>query len=210
MDGFWIWIAPDVPGDAQAWLRPALLCLPQVLPVEVLGRACIRSSLIFRDAMRKLGHRATVEVCDLLVEQDGRFQRVGTPLEGQPVADGFWSGHIVTIVDGILVDTTVWQADAAREGLVPAVAAVRRSPLTPVPEAHFGPGLSLRWFFGVRNETWKSTGDANPASRRPLVEALIDRIRTAEPRRPSPDTGRGPLTRAVRGPLTTIRPTGRE
>lgn len=199
MDDFWIWIAADVPDDVRRWLYSALLCLPKVLPIEVLGRACIQSSLIFRDTMRKLGHRATVEVCDLLVEHDGHFQRIGAPHDGAPVPEGFWSGHLVCVVDGnILVDTTVWQSRAASEGVVPAAVAVRRSPLTPVPEAGFGPGLSLRWFFGIKNQTWMNTQDAAPASRRELVEALVARIRaSASPASAFPP--RGLLTRAVRG-----------
>jgi len=152
-------------------------------------RACVLASLTVRDFLRHLGFAA--QVCPVATvvwaERDGQKLHsvgIGAPHD-QRRRDGYWCGHLVATVEGLLIDPTLYQAKRPAWPELPGMMAI---PLMPRPWRRGWWGLKIMagldlpdgttlvgWFDNPRNDDWRRGPDALDDKRRAgVVAALLD------------------------------------
>lgn len=163
--------------------------------------SCVLSSLAVRDFLWKVGFKraevAPVYIVVRALREDGtEIHSVGCgdhnvfPIQTRHhghVTDTatHWSGHMVVLVNGWLIDPTVYQAKRQQW---PELAGMMAAPLFDDPFAHGGdlPLLSgfqakqphdgstllLSWWHQPHNTRWRGGGDCEKDRRAPVVKAM--------------------------------------
>lgn len=181
------------------YLHPSLESLKLAQP----GRSyesCILCSLVIRDFLFRGGFR-NVEfrpvVCVMqAVDKEGapiHSLGIGNPKGPDPAITGRWDGHAVVIVDGWLIDTTLYQAKRPAWSHLPGMMAV---PVNDKPRDLFnlpmlagitadGPDgieIDVAWLDQPTNKKWRTAPDANrPHARRRVVGLMLDHFNLKEP-----------------------------
>lgn len=158
-------------------------------------QACVLTSLTVRDFLLDLGLRAAVHPVTTIVwaERDGvqlHSAAIGAPHDPRRI-DGRWCGHMVVTVEGLLIDTTLYQAQRPAWPDLPGMLAV---PLLPEPWQRGWWGLDLMagidlpddttilgWLDNPQNQAWQRGPDAVDVKRRAgAVKALLQHFETHE------------------------------
>lgn len=172
------------------------------LKQDVSKRSCIMCSLTVRDFLSRIGFAAEVRACLFTIEArtiTGEFiHSLGIGTEnwklGKLKTGTGWNGHMVTLADGWLIDTTLFQAVRPMWRQLPGMMAaeVIKGDIEPVqipdvagnkfpmrPLAAFsgrqedGTRLRFQWLDQPRNRWWKDAPDTRPGRRRSVVEHLV-------------------------------------
>lgn len=198
-----------------ATLRPAINAIHGVDPLG-LGR-CIMVSLAARDLLRAVGYaQARAAPCSVVAEnaaaqvwarraadcsdiERARLAREYRDAHGahtvwigqsdDPAGQIGWPGHLVTLVDGYLVDLTLDQAARPHKHLPLVPMAVPLAAPREVIRAQSGDllarmreevcGAMVSWYAAPENTGYLGTRAALSSRRRPVVESLVAVLRAA-------------------------------
>ena len=181
-------------------LHPAFNRVPRIVK-DKSRRSCVLSSLAVRDFLWKIGFRdAKVEPVFLIVRayaEDGSeihsvgagdFAAIPAQAPHHHVVDTRmdWSGHMVVVVAGWLIDVTLYQASRPQWPELPGMAAAPlvmedRGGMVLVSGSKAkrddGSEVFLSWWQQPHNTRWRDGGDAKERWRRePVVKALVQRF----------------------------------
>lgn len=140
--------------------------------------SCIFTSMVLSSYLGTLGFNA--RPTPIAVEgriPGGRFG-IGHP-DHPLTRPQAWKGHLVCMVEDVLVDATIsqiraWGVDA------PLLVAIRCArPWHPEAAARLPSGCTLTWSARGANHDWATKPDAAAAAWRPAVARLIERLHTA-------------------------------
>lgn len=185
----------------SAYLHPAFERQPWIVPGKA-KRSCVLCSLAVRDFLWKVGFKeasvAPVYVIVRAIAEDGtEIHSAGAgdhaAIPAQAAVHGHvvdtrydWSGHLVVLVNGWLVDTTLYQAQRPQWPELPGMIAAPllmddRSGMTLVSGSYAkrddGSELLLSWWAQPHNTRWRSAGDAKKERRAAVVKELVHRFR---------------------------------
>lgn len=173
---------------------------PWIAHADKSKELCVLCALTVRDFLQRIGFKnARVQSVTAIIKahKDGEEIHslgVGTPLDRE-VIHGKWAGHLITTVDGFLIDTTLapWKRPAwpdLPEMIVmdmfeemnhrPALPHGRLWPVAAM-RADEGDGKEIEFVYLDRseNQSWKDRnrgGDSDKKRRRAVVDALVKRF----------------------------------
>jgi hypothetical protein len=183
-------------------MHPAFDRVPRI-PKDKSKESCVLCSLAVRDFLWKVGLKdakvaPVYAIVRALAEDGSEIHSVGAgdhaAIPVQAARHGHvtdtstrWSGHLVVLVDGWLVDTTLYQAshEQWRETLPGMIAAPllmdERDGTTLVAGAAAkqddGSDLFVAWWDQPHNTRWRDAPDATDRSlRAPVVKSLVQRF----------------------------------
>jgi hypothetical protein len=182
-------------------LHPAFSRLPFMAHPDKSKESCVLSSLTVRDFLWKIGFReatvAPVYVIVRALDRDGReIHSVGCgdhaaiPIQARVhghVTDtkNYWSGHLVVLVKGWLIDPTLYQANRKEWPELPGMVAApvfmdERGGMVLVSGSSAkrddGSEVLLSWWAQPHNRRWKDGGDAKKERRVAVVKELVKRF----------------------------------
>jgi hypothetical protein len=147
--------------------------------------SCILSSLTVRDYLRRSGfERASVASVMLVIDAEQDGEQINSLGLGHPAAIGTgWSGHLVVVVNGWIIDTTMYPAIRPAWSHLPGMVAapVRRDgsgregmrTMSSVSQTVGGYRLTLTWLENPSNVGWINAPDATRERRLGAVSALL-------------------------------------
>lgn len=177
-------------------LHPAFNRVPRIIP-DISRRSCVLSSLAVRDFLRKIGFKGVAVAPVFLVIRAfdgdreihslgcGDFAAVPSQAVHHHVVDTTkdWSGHMVVLVDGWVVDTTLYQASREQWPELPGMLAAplvmdERGDMVLVSgtstKRDDGSEVFVSWWHQPHNRRWKDGDDAKAKERRaPVVRAML-------------------------------------
>ena len=171
---------------------------PWVKHKDISKESCALCSLTVRDFLQRIGFKdARVRSVTAIMKARRNGEEihslgVGTPMDRE-VLPGKWAGHLVTTVDGYLIDTTLgpWKRPAWPD--LPEMVVIKmfeepkghRMPLEgdnlwPLTAARLDGGdteIELVYLDRPANQSWKNGGgDTNKDRRREVIMALVKRF----------------------------------
>jgi hypothetical protein len=174
---------------------------PWVKHKDISKESCVLCALTVRDFLHRIGFKdARVRsVCAIIKAKRGEEELhslgIGTPHDRR-VLPGKWAGHLVTTVDGFLIDTTLapWKRpqwpDLSDMVVLEMFDEPNGHPLPPgqmwpIAGAHLdaddGSLIEMVYLDRPDNQSWKSAnlaggGDVDKSRRRAVVDALVKRF----------------------------------
>ncbi len=173
---------------------------PWIAHADKSKESCVLCALTVRDFLQRIGFKnARVQSVTAIIKahKDGEEIHslgVGTPMDRE-VIHGKWAGHLITAVDGFLIDTTIspWKRPAwpdLPEMIVmemfeemnhrPALPHGKLWPIAAM-RSDEGDGKEIEFVYLDRpdNQSWKDRqrgGDSDKKRRRAVVDALVKRF----------------------------------
>ena len=177
-------------------LHPAFEAQPRIIP-GISKESCVLCSLTVRDFLRAIGFdRAVVAPVVTLMwatERGEQLHSLGIGVPDDPREPGNrWIGHMVVVVAGRLIDTTLYHTLRPQW---PDLTGMISVPLAPTQHKPFAYGLKLiagtdisepgrdynfcmAWLDNPTNRTYRSGGDYERERRLPVVHKLIEKFGT--------------------------------
>ena len=170
---------------------------PWVKRKDISKESCVLCALTVRDFLQRVGFKdARVASVTAMIRAFSNGEElhslgVGTPMDHQ-VLPGKWAGHLVTTVDGFLIDTTLapWKRPAWPE--LPEMIVMEMHEPTglrpPLPDGQLWPLAAARfddddkeiefvYLDRSANQSWKNGGgDTQKDRRRAVTDALVKRF----------------------------------
>ena len=147
--------------------------------------ACLPTALVLADGLQAIGLPARAVACAL----EGRAGRLrfGIGPAWPDARATAWKGHVVCMVDSILVDPTIGQIQRFGAASPTFVAVIADTPGIPDATADLAEGVSVRWQSQGVDNGWSRSAKAHPARRNGAVVRLVAALRSLPPpRKPNP------------------------
>jgi hypothetical protein len=165
------------------------------MAVNKSKESCVLCSLTVRDFLRRVGFDANVRSVATIMRatQDDKELHslgIGSPEDPRVAPEGYWTGHMVVLVDRYLIDTTLYRArrpawpDLAGMMALPIAAPQERGQLyglDVITGATIGGDdgyqFDIAWLDYRKNRSWRRGPDARDRGRRePVVRRMIERF----------------------------------
>ena len=176
-------------------LHPGFEADPRIKP-GISKNSCVLTSLTVRDFLRGIGFvNARVAPVSTIMWATERGKElhslgIGDPEDARDI-DGHWTGHMVVLVSGHLIDTTLYHTRRPAWPDLPGMIAVPLAPKekerrqwkgldiltgTEITDPERDYIFSVGWFDNPRNTRWRGGGDTERERRKPVVTKLIERF----------------------------------
>jgi len=172
---------------------------PWIAHPDKSKESCVLCALTVRDFLQRIGFAsARVQSVTAIVKafrngEELHSLGVGTPMDRE-VLPGKWAGHLVTTVDGFLIDTTLTPWKRPQWPDLPEMVVMElhepRGLRPPLPDGKLWPlaaarfddddkEIELVYLDRSTNQSWKDKnqgGDSDKKRRRAVVDALVKRF----------------------------------
>lgn len=150
--------------------------------------SCILSSLTVRDFLQKVGFAAEVRTTAFYIDAYQGSEQVhslGIGIPGQSAEGSGWDGHLAVVVDGWLIDTTLYQVHRDAWDGLPGMLMIPMAPVghmfrdlpvlasvSYVDQEKDNYECNVFWLDRSEDRSWKSAPDSHRNRRHDVVKAL--------------------------------------